>query len=202
MDASEKTREEIETLLIKLERFEAILEAKTEDLRGEVKSITNKGKLLSLEVEELKEMRKALSPELKKTLVDAIKMIAPALAEKLAKSSEGAIETFAQNLEVLKKIQRETNNAAETIQSIAQESKKRLVLTGISLVLATGFACFVMTAGLCYFYPQTVTYAMTAKQGGQMIYGEVLDEIFDQLTPEDQDLISSTVDKRVKKPKR
>ena len=203
MQDLEKITEEISTLSLKLDRFEMILEAKTEELRGGVQSISGRAKALSLEIEELKGVRASLKEELQKTLEQKIKTLTPFLAEALAETFSTKTETFIKNhLEALKRIQNETDRTTRSIQSMVRDSKRRIIVMGISLVLAVCLACFVISAGFFYFFPQThhVRYESGVEQGKQMIYGKVLMENFKKLSPEDQELIFSFIDKFVKRP--
>lgn len=203
MTESETLIEELSTLRLKLDRLETILAVKSEDFMGGAQSIAEKAKALSLEVEELKELRESLKEELQQTLEKAVKEISPSLVNSLTRSFNEETKDFIdKHLNALQKIQYSTERSITDIQYLARDSKKRSILISISLILATGFGCFVMAAGLFYFYPRHyhVRYECGAKHVSQMIYGKILIDNFKNLTQNDQKLLLDSLEKILKNP--
>ena len=71
---------------------------------------------------------------------------------------------------------------------------------GIALVAASCFSCFIMAAGLYYFFPShhEVKYETNKDQFKEMLYGKVLMNTFKNLKSDDQTLILNAIEATIR----
>jgi hypothetical protein len=182
-------------------RREKIIDKKIEEIVVAIHQMHEHKDSLSLEVEELKGARAAFKTELQQALKQELGILAPSFSKSLSETFHQETNSFInRHLEELRLIQEETGKTVSSLQSITEQSKRRTILMGISLVMASCFSCFVMAADLFYFFPShhEVTYQTTQEQFKEMVYGRALMNAFKNLKPDAQALILSALDATLK----
>ena len=182
--APEDLTEELSKFVLKQERFETILSKRTEDLNDTVqslsdhiKALTDRSQALSLEVEELRGVRKSLSEEVIKSVDNRISKLMAPLSEALSKSFNSRVDTFIKDhLESLQQIQRGTQKSAEAVKYIVDNSAKRFAVKSLTILCCSFASCFLMSAGFLYFYPQEyfVHYDMGPEEAKRMVIGKIV----------------------------
>lgn len=182
---------------LKTKRREKIIDKKIEEFVDAIHQMNEHKDSLSLEVEELKRARNSFKKDLQQTLTQEMGALVPSLCKSLSETFDHKTSSFIDgHLKELDRLQQETGNTVFSLQSITEQPKYRTILMGISLVTASCVSCFVMAAGLYYFFPSRyeVKYETTHEQFKEMLYGKVLMNTFKTLKPDAQTLILGALD--------
>lgn len=195
----------LSSLILRLDRSDAIFKARVDELSTTVRQLSERTKVLNLEVEEFKGVRESIKADLQTTfqvtLHKGITTIASPLSQGLSESFNKQTGAFiANHLEALKKIQNDVGFTVGRVTTMIDQQRRSKLMMGLSLVASVCFSCFIMGAGIFYFFPQhkTIHYEMTADKAKMMIYGELFSEVFDKFTPEDQALCSAAFQEKLK----
>jgi hypothetical protein len=186
---------------LRANRREKIIDKKMEAFVGAIHQLHEHKDSLSLEVEELKGTRQSLKTALQQTLHQDLERRVPFLAKALAETFHQQTSAFITNhLEGLRRLQQETEKTVSSLQGIADQAKHRTLLRGVALVVASCFCCFVIAAGLYYFFPSRyeVKYETTQEQFREMVYGRALMSAFKTLKPDAQNLILNALEATLK----
>lgn len=185
-------------LLVKLDRFERLLTTKVEEVSRFSNMLSDQTKELSLEIEELKSTRSSFKAEMEKTLKNQMEALKNPLSQDLSNSFVNKTEDFInEHLNILKKIQWETNDTICGITNLVRSSKKSQILRSIYLCVV----CFLTASGFFYFFPQHyhVRYENGIEQGKQMLYGKALIDNIKKLSYDDQNLLISYLEDMLKR---
>lgn len=159
---------------------------------------------LCIEAEELKATRESLKSDMQQTLKLEMDKVGPKLIQELKYAvNQNLADALKSNEGQIQKIQREAERTTLALTAFAEKNRKRFVIWGASLFSAVFLSCFIMAAGIFYFFPQQqyVRYEMTVEQIKQMLFGKSLLNNFKKLKQEDQKLLADAIEIDIKQMK-
>lgn len=188
MNKKSHALEQADVFLARIDRFETILDKKAEELFECTKDLKVLTKAISLESEELKDVRESL----RLILIQAVK-----------EESKASITLIANQLTIIfsSKIKDFFDEQFSSMCKLNDELKKHLAaFTGLSwkilgFYLLISTLCGVASCLACLYFImfKQTNQALTQKQINLMFYGKVLVAKFNDLTSHDQKIIMDSV---------
>ena len=186
---------------LRLKRFDKIIDKKVTDFVSATQIIMDHEKNLTFEVEELRNLKESLKRDLKQGLQEEINQLIPFLIKQVSEGFQEQMHSL--TLEPLKSLQTIHQQAERTIgvlKATAIQSRKHLILMGISLVAAVCLSCGVMALVFFYCFPQHthLRYETSWEQIQQMIEGKTLQNTFKRLPPDIQALLNKAKEETIR----
>ncbi len=169
-----------------------IMDNKIDVFLTSIKTVEDLVSSLIIEVAEMSAIRTSLKKEIQEALENKIMSLAPEFAKAISHSVNQQTKQSANTIcDIFEKLKREAKNAEQFIQDLVDKEKTRFIKWSISLVGTSLLSCFVVSAGLFYFFPQHqyVTFEMTYEQAKQILIGRSFLNNLTKLKSEDRNLI-------------
>lgn len=187
---------------VKVKRLEKIMDKKTETFLQATQAILDHEEALIFEVEELKRARETLKQDVKQLFQTELELFTTSFVKQVTNDYSQQVKSLMQeSLATIQKIHSKADDTVSVLQTTAIQSRKRLILMGVSLVASVCFSCSVIATVFFYFFPQktTINYEINMEQIQHMIYGKTVIDNFKKLKPEDQALIEKETEKTTQK---
>ena len=193
----QKDMEEFSDLVLKIKRLETALGAKIDRFIESEQAISDYKKELTLEIEELKYIRKSLpkliSSSLKESSGEELPKILPSLVKSFKESTLGFTDSSIREADRLKN---EVSKAVHETQQAISLCKKEITRRSIGMTFVFCLSSVITALSIFYFFPRNVHYAFNHEAARYMSYGIAYVECFKDLSQKDKDMI---MDRAVKK---
>lgn len=179
----DKNIDDFTDLLARMDRLETGLGIKIDRFTESEQALAKWRKEMTLEVEELKDLKHSLQkllPEtVHQTLEESANLIIPELLPPLIKGLQEATDAFIKSS--LKETQRLKNGINQTIseaQELVSSHKKEMTLRRIGVTLIFCFSSLLTAGGIFYYFPQHqyVSYGLSPSAGEFIVLGEAFSE--------------------------
>ena len=196
----QKDIEELNDLVLKIKRLETALSAKIDRFVESEQAIADYKKELTLEIEELKSIKKSIpkliGSSIKKSSREEIPRILPSLVESFKQKTTDIIQSSIEEADRLKKAVNETvYNARQSVYS----GKKEFTFRSIWMTFIFCFSSVITALVIFYFFPQNVYYGFNHDAARYMSYGIAYAECYKELSQKDRDMILDRATERLKK---
>jgi len=186
----EETIEKLENLVGKVKRLEVMLGNNVKTLGQYQENISEDSQALTLEVEEIKELRRSLVQKLSETLEEIVKSMAPELVKLIVRGFEENSRKFIDgNLAHIQKMTEITNEASSKANMVMSSYKRDLTFRRMGIAGAFWLGSLV-SAGLVYYYfPQQVYFGNSDGFMKTYFVGRAVQEKYDALSEKDKTII-------------
>ena len=192
--------EELNDLVLKIKRLETALSAKIDRFVESEQAIADYKKELTLEIEELKSIKKSIpkliGSSIKESSREEIPRILPSLVESFKQKTSDIVQSSLEEADRLKKAVNETvYNARQSVYS----GKKEFTFRSIWMTFIFCFSSVITALVIFYFFPQNVHYSFNHDAARYMSYGIAYVECYKELSQKDRDMILDRATERLKK---
>lgn len=188
--------EKLENMVGRLKRLETSFEDNLKALGKHQGKIAEDSRALTLEVEQIKELRDSVVQTLSNTLEGIVTSMVPELVRLTVKGFEENSGQFVEdNLVRLRKISEQTEDVVSKASTVMSSYKRDLTIRRVLLAGAFWLGS-VVTAGLVYYYfPQHIHQGYSDEFLKTYFVGKAVRDNFDNLNPKDKALIQEKFDR-------
>lgn len=196
----QKDIEELNDLVLKIKRLETALSAKIDRFVESEQAISDYKKELTLEIEELKFLKKSLPKLIGSSMKESSSEELPKILPSLIKSfKESTLDFTNASVKEADRLKNEINKTVYEAQRAISYGKKEITLRSIGMTFAFCLSSVITSLGIFYFFPQNIHYAFNSEAARYMSYGIAYVECFDKLSQKDKDMIMDKAIARLKK---
>ncbi len=187
----------LEDTLGKIKRHEMTLSLKIDSLDKSQEAFSELAKSLTMEVEEIKNLKKtlpeAVDQSLRLSASEVIPQLLPDLVEGFKEQTLSLIES---SIKDAQRIKTEVDQVISQAAKYVTSQKRENILRRIGLTIIFCFSSLLTAGAIFYIFPQTVNYGMTYSMAEAVVFGEAFMENSEKLTLEQrQFFISKAADK-------
>jgi|GEM_PF-3484887 len=188
--------EKLENTVGRFKRLETSLEDNLKALGKHQGKIAEDSRALTLEVEQIKELRDSLVQTLSNTLEGIVTSIVPELVRLTVKGfEENSKQLVEDNLAQIKKMIGITEDVISKANGVISSYKRDLTIRRVLLAVAFWLGS-VITAGLVYYYfPQHIHQGYSDEFLKTYFVGKAVRDNFNNLNPKDKSLIQEKFDR-------
>jgi len=188
--------EKLENTVGRLKRVETSLEDNLKALGKHQGKIAEDSRALTLEVEQIKELRDSLVQTLSNTLEGIVTSIVPELVRLTVKGfEENSKQLVEDNLAQIRKMIGITEDLISKANSVMSSYKRDLIVRR-ALLAGAFWLGSAITAGLVYYYfPQHIHQGYSDEFLKTYFVGKAVRDNFDNLNPKDKSLIQEKFDR-------
>ena len=195
----QKDLEELNDLVLKMKRLETALSAKIDRFIESEKAISNYKKELTLEVEELKLLKKSLPKLIGSSMKESSSEELPKILPSLIKSFKETTLDFANaSVKEAERLKQEVNKTIYEAQRSISSGKKEITLRSIGMTSVFCLSSVITALAIFYFFPQHIHYGFNHEAARYMSYGIAYAETFNELSQKDKDIILNKAIERLK----
>ncbi len=186
----QKDMEEFSDLVLKIKRLETALGAKIDRFVESEQAISDYKKELTLEVEELKSLRKSLPKLVGSTIRESSGEELPKILPSLVKSfKESTLDSTNASIREADRLKQEISKAVHETQQAISLCKKEITRRSIGMTIVFCVSSVITALSIFYFFPRNVHYAFNHQAARYMSYGIAYVECFKDLSEKDKDMI-------------
>ena len=197
MEDQVKMNEEVD---LKTKRMDTIFEKKMLQLDTSQKKMAEVSGELTLEIEELKNLRQGFIGEVRKEIEkqsnEMVARIMPSLIKGFEEKSQASVKT---SLERLSRVTDTTQQIIAQAKIVMNTHKREMTLRRVWISLFFCLSSLLTAFGINYIYPTYVNYHFTSRMADSMMLGEAAREIFGELTQKQKDHLLDQYAKRIRR---
>lgn len=196
----QKDIEALNDLVLKIKRLETALGAKIERFAESEQAISGYKKELTLEIEELKSLRKSLPKLIASSMKESSSEELPKILPPLVKSFKESTLDFANaSVKEADRLKNEINKTVYEAQRTISSGKKEITLRSIGMTFVFCLSSVITALAIFYFFPQHIHYGFNHEAARYMSYGIAYAESFKELSQKDRDMIMDKAIARLNK---
>lgn len=195
----QKDIEELNNLVLKIKRLETVLSAKIDRFVESEKAISDYKKELTIEIEELKSLKKSLPKLIGSSMRESSSEELPKILPSLIKSfRETTIDFANSSVKEAERLKNEVNKTVYEAQRTISSGKKEITLRSIRMTFVFCLSSVITALAIFYFFPRHIHYGFNPEAARYMSYGIAYVETFNELSQKDKDIILNKAIERLK----